>query len=99
MSPGFAGGRAVPAIAPVEDVVIEALRAALPDVSVGVSRDSEVLRLVDSLGLVTVLGNVQAALTITLKPKEVIQVLRARSVADVALVLTTALSARSTSIA
>lgn len=101
MTPGIAGDSATsaPADRPtppdVEQVVIDTMRASLSGTSAGVSRDTEVLRLVDSLGLIMVLGKIQAALNITLQPKEVIQVLSARSIADVALALSAALSARS----
>jgi hypothetical protein len=41
------------------------------------------------------LANIQAALNIKLEPREIIEVLQARSVADIALALAKALGARS----
>lgn len=81
--------------AAIEQVVIQALRAASSDKSAQVSATTEVLQVVDSLGLMMGLANIQAALNIKLEPREIIEVLQARSVADIALALAKALSARS----
>lgn len=82
------------ATAAVEQMVIDAMLAASSDKSFPVSRDTEVLQVVDSLGLMMSLAKIQTALHITLEPRELIGVLQARSVADVALVLTKAVGAR-----
>jgi acyl carrier protein len=81
--------------AAIEQLVIQALRAASSDKSVQVSATTEVLQVVDSLGLMMGLANIQAALNIKLEPREIIEVLQARSVADIALALAKALGARS----
>jgi acyl carrier protein len=80
--------------AAVEQVVIEALRAAASDKSIPVSRDTDVLYIVDSLGLMMSVANIQTALNIKLEPREVIGVFQSRSVADLASVLITAMKAR-----
>jgi len=77
--------------AAVEQVVIDALLAASSDTPAQVSRETEVLQLVDSLGLMMSLANIQTSLNIKLEPKQIIGLLRARSIADLALVLTAAL--------
>jgi acyl carrier protein len=81
--------------AAVEQVVIDAVLVASPDKSVRVSRDTDVLQVVDSLGLMMSLVDIQAALNFRLEPKELIAALQAHSVADLALVITMALGARS----
>jgi acyl carrier protein len=83
-----------PSAAAVEQAVIDAIRAASPDSSVPISRDTEVLQVVDSLGLMVSLAKIQAALQIKLEPTEVIGVLRSRSVADITQVLITAMGTR-----
>lgn len=75
-------------------MVIDAMLAASPDKPARVSRDTEVLQVVDSLGLMLSLANIQAVLNITLEPKEIIGALQARSIADLALVLSPVLEAR-----
>jgi acyl carrier protein len=81
--------------AAIEQVVIHALRAASTDKSAQVSGSTEVLQVVDSLGLMMGLANIQAALNLKLEPRETIEVLQARSVADVAVALEKALGLRS----
>jgi hypothetical protein len=78
----------------VERVVIDVMLAASADKSVPVSRDTEVLQVVDSLGLMMGLAKLQTALNIRLAPRETIAALQARSIADLALVLITAMGAR-----
>jgi acyl carrier protein len=78
----------------VDQVVIEAMFAASHDKSVNVTRETELLEVVDSLGLMMGLTNIQAALNIRLEPRELIGALQARSIADLSLVLSTALAAR-----
>ncbi len=78
----------------VEHVVIDALCAASPDKSVPITRETDVLQVVDSLGLMMGLANIQTALNIKLEPREIIGVLQSRSIADLASVLVTALKAR-----
>jgi acyl carrier protein len=85
-------GRIISA-AEVEQVVIDALRAS-SDKSAPVSRETDVLQVVDSLGLMMSVANIQTALNIKLEPREVIGVLQSRSVADLGLVLITALKSR-----
>jgi acyl carrier protein len=80
--------------AAIEQVIIEALLAASSDRSVPVSRDTDVLQVVDSLGLMMSLADIQTKLNIRLEPQELIDALQARSIADVAVALTTALAAR-----
>ncbi len=82
--------------AALEQVVIDAMLAASPDKSIPVSRDTEVLQVLDSLGLMMSLVDIQTALNIRLEPKELIGALQARSIADLALELTMALGARCT---
>lgn len=86
-------GTPMPAAA-VEQVVIDAMLAASVDKSLPVSRDTEVLRVVDSLGLMMGLAKIQTALNIKLAPRETIAALQARSIGDLALVLITAMGAR-----
>ena len=71
----------------LERTVIDAMRAAVPNTSLQITPASAVLDLVDSLGLVMTLGNLQAALGIELAPKQVIELFRAASIADVAAVI------------
>ncbi len=71
----------------LEQAVIDALRAASPDKSMPVTRDSAVLDLVDSLGLIVALGDLQAALDLELSPKQLIELFHARSIADFATTL------------
>lgn len=89
---------AIPALpgsaASVEQVVIEAMCAASADKTVPVCADTEVLQIVDSLGLMMSLAKIQAALNFRLEPKEIIGVLQARSIRDVTLALTRAVEAR-----
>jgi acyl carrier protein len=78
----------------IEQVVVEALSAASSDRSVPLSRDTEVLQVVDSLGLMMSLADIQTKLNIRLEPQELIDALQARSIADLAVGLTTVLAAR-----
>lgn len=78
----------------IEELVIETMRAASSSQSVPVFRDTEVLQVVDSLGLMMSLANIQSALKIKLEPTEVIAVLQAHSIGDVALALTKAVETR-----
>lgn len=80
----------------LERIIIDALSAVSVEAATA-TRESEVLQLVDSLGLVMALANVQEALDVSLEPDEIIQVFQCRSIADVALVLQAVLSARVTS--
>jgi acyl carrier protein len=80
--------------AAIEQVIIEALLAASSDRSVPVSRDTDVLQVVDSLGLMMGLADIQTKLNIRLEPQELIAAFQARSIADVAVALTTVLAAR-----
>lgn len=73
--------------AELEQAVIDALRAASPDKSAPATRDSAVLDLVDSLGLVVALGDLQATLAVELAPKHLIELFRAQSIADFAAAL------------
>lgn len=82
--------------AAVEQMVIDAMLAASPDKSVRLSRDTDVLHVVDSLGLMMSLVDIQTALNIRLEPKELIGALQAQSIADLALVLTMAMGDRCT---
>lgn len=91
-------GSAIPRMpvsaASVEQVVFEAMCAASADKAVRVCADTEVLQIVDSLGLMMSLANIQAALNVRLEPKEIIGVLQARSIRDVTLALTRAMETR-----
>jgi acyl carrier protein len=78
----------------IEQIIIDVLFAASPGKSIPVSRDTQVLDIVDSLGLMMSLATVQATLKITLEPKEIIAALQARSVADLASVLMAAMGVR-----
>lgn len=80
----------------LERIVIDALSTVSADAATA-TRETEVLQLVDSLGLIVALANVQEALGVSLEPDEIIHVFQCRSIADVALVLQAALSARLTS--
>jgi len=80
----------------LERIVIDALSAVSADAA-SATRDSEVQQLVDSLGLVIALANIQDALDVALEPDEIVGVLGCRTIADVALVLQAALTARLTS--
>lgn len=79
----------------LERIVIDALSAVSVDAATA-TRDTELLQLVDSLGLVMALANVQEALGVALEPDEIIDVFQCRSIADVATVLQTALKTRLT---
>lgn len=80
----------------LERIVVDALSAVSADAATA-TRETEVLQLVDSLGLVMALSNVQEALDVALDPDEIIEVFQCRSIADVAVVLQAALSSRLTS--
>lgn len=80
----------------LERIIIDALSAVSVEAATA-TRESEVLQLVDSMGLVMALANVQESLDVSLDPDEIIQVFQCRSIADVAVVLQTVLSARLTS--
>jgi acyl carrier protein len=80
----------------LERIIIDALAAVSVEAATA-TRESEVLQLVDSMGLVMALANVQEALDVSLEPDEIIQVFQCRSIADVAVVLQAVLSARVTS--
>jgi hypothetical protein len=74
----------------IEEIVIEALT---PASRVGsVTRDTEILHLVDSLGLVTALASIQAALHLSLEPEQLIDIFACRSISDLAITLEGALS-------
>lgn len=79
----------------LERRVIDAF-SAVTQHAAGATRETEILALVDSLGLVMALANLQHALDVALEPDEIIAVFQCRSVADVANVLQAALSARLT---
>lgn len=79
----------------LERIVIDALSAVSVDAATA-TRDTELLQLVDSLGLVMALANVQEALGVALEPDEIIDVFQCRSITDVATVLQTALKTRLT---
>jgi acyl carrier protein len=97
MSAGVTATPAMPmSAAKVEQMIIDAFLAASPGNQVPLSRDTGVLDIVDSLGLMMGLANLQTALKIVLEPKEIIGALQARSVADLASVLMTAMEARCT---
>lgn len=79
----------------LERIVIDALSTVSADAATA-SRDTELLQLVDSLGLVMALASVQEALDVALEPDEIIDVFQCRTIADVAIVLQTALTTRLT---
>ena len=79
--------------AAVEQVIMDAMLAVSPGKSV--SRDIDLLQVVDSLGLMMSLAKIQATLNIRLEPRELIGALQSRSIADLALVLAMALKGRS----
>jgi hypothetical protein len=77
----------------IEKTVIEAIRAASAT-GAKPTRDTEVFQLVDSLGLVTALANIQAALQLSLEPEQLIAVFACRSIGDLTITLESALSAQ-----
>lgn len=77
----------------LERIVIDALSTVSADAATA-SRDTELLQLVDSLGLVMALASVQEALDVALEPDEIIDVFQCRTIAEVATVLQTALKTR-----
>jgi hypothetical protein len=81
----------------IERVVIDTLAAASSNTTAQPTRETEVLQLVGSLGLIVAVANIQAALSISLQRREMMQVFQCRYIADLALVLEGALSARLTS--
>ncbi len=79
----------------LERIIIDALSAVSVDAATATG-ESELSQLVDSMGLVMALANVQEALDVSLEPDEIINVFQCRSIADVALLLQAALLARLT---
>lgn len=77
----------------IERVVIDTFSATCPERS-AVTGDTEVLQLVDSIGLVIALAEVQDALGIELDPHEIIEVFYCRTLRDVAIALHASRSAR-----
>lgn len=67
----------------IKRIVIDTFSATCPDPS-AVTVDTEVLQLVDSIGLVIALAEVQDALAIELEPHEIIEVFHCRTLGDVA---------------
>jgi acyl carrier protein len=84
----------LPSAAAIEQVVLDAMVAASADKAVPLSAETDVLEIVDSLGLMMALANIQKALNISLNPKEIIAALQARSISELALVLEAAVRAR-----
>jgi hypothetical protein len=80
----------------IEQMIFDSFLAASPGNQIPLSRDTAVLDVVDSLGLMMSLANLQTALKIVLEPKQIIAALQARSVADLTSVLIAAMSARYT---
>lgn len=79
----------------LERILIDALSAVGAD-TVATTRDSDISHLVDSLGLVMALANLQDALGFTLEPDEIIDVFQCRAIADVVEVLRAAQATRLT---
>lgn len=75
----------------IEQIVIEAITAA-STASAILTCETEVFQVVDSLGLVTALANIQAALQLSLEPEQLIGIYACRSVGDLVLTLEVALS-------
>ncbi len=75
----------------IEQIVIEAITAASSAGAI-LTRDTEVFQVVDSLGLVTALANIQAALHLLLEPEQLIGIYACRSIGDLVLTLESALS-------
>lgn len=69
----------------IERVVIHAFAAAAPDQPV--TRDSEILQLVDSIGVLMVVSAIQTKLEMRLQPLEIIRLFQCHAVGDVIEVL------------
>jgi hypothetical protein len=85
------GCRVLPDKLVIEQIVIEAITAASTAGAI-VTRDTEVFQVVDSLGLMTALANIQAALQLLLEPEQLIGIYACRSIGDLVLTLEGALS-------
>jgi acyl carrier protein len=75
----------------IEQIIIEAITAASTAGAI-LTLDTEVFQVVDSLGLVTALANIQAALQVSLGPEQLIEIYACRSIGDLVLTLTGAVS-------
>jgi acyl carrier protein len=73
----------------IKRLVIDIFSASCADLSV-VTDDTEVMQLVDSVGLIIALADVQNSLDIELYPHEIIEVFQGRTLGDVAVVLLSA---------
>ena len=76
----------------VSTAVISAISAASPDRSVEVTPVTEVLGIVDSLGLLTALMDIQHELQLALDAEDVIEVFGSRTIAEIVAVLRSAMS-------
>lgn len=66
-----------------EQAVLAAMGAARTDKSIVVTRDATVFDLVDSLGLLVALTDIQYSLGLTLDPPQLLQVMHCQCVGDV----------------
>ena len=76
----------------VSIAVISAISAASPDRSAEITSVTEVLGIVDSLGLLTALMDIQHQLQVVLDAEDVIEVFGSRTIAEIVAVLRGALS-------
>ena len=84
----------MPSLEAIERVVIDTFSAASGHPPA--SRDTAVLDLIDSVGLIIALADVQATLDVELESDEIIEVFQCRSLGDVAAALHAALAGRVT---
>jgi acyl carrier protein len=72
-----------------ERVVIGAIRAAVASLPGELTGATEVLGVVDSLGLMTALAEVQESLEVVLEPQHLISIFECRTIAEIAAFLQT----------